>query len=95
MYGEFFDVPEPEETVMISSFTGGEVFRSLCTWRRGSGRIVYFRPGHERYPTYHNDNVLKVIENAIKWAAPTPNPRPIRNDNRLKGWIEKFEQEKK
>ena len=54
MYGEFFDVPEPLETILISSFSGGEVFRSGCTWTRGAGKIVYFRPGHETFPTYHN-----------------------------------------
>jgi trehalose utilization protein len=69
MYGEFFDVPEPECTVLISSFGGGEVFRSACTWTRGAGRIAYFRPGHETFPTYHDRNVLKVIENACRWAA--------------------------
>jgi trehalose utilization protein len=68
MYGERFDVPEPEELLMISWFQGGEVFRSGCTWRRGHGRIFYFRPGHETYPTYHNDNVLRVIANACVWA---------------------------
>ncbi len=72
MYGEFFDIPEPEETILISSFTGGEVFRSGCTWRRGAGRIFYFRPGHETYPTYHNPQILKVIENAVRWVAPSP-----------------------
>lgn len=88
MYGEYFDIPEPEETIMVSSFTGGEVFRSLCTWRRGAGRIVYFRPGHETYPTYHNQTVLRVIENAIRWAAPTPGPAPHTFGNRPDGWIE-------
>ena len=70
MYGEFFDIPEPEQTVMISSFSGGEVFRSLMTWTRGAGKIVYFRPGHETYPSYHHDGVLCVIRNACHWAAP-------------------------
>ena len=28
MYGEFFDIPAPDELVFLSSFTGGEVFRS-------------------------------------------------------------------
>jgi trehalose utilization protein len=88
MYGEYFDIPEPEETIMVSSFTGGEVFRSLCTWRRGAGRIVYFRPGHETYPTYHNQTVLRVIENAIRWAAPTPGPAPHAYGNRPEGWLE-------
>lgn len=93
MYGEFFDIPEPEETVMVSSFSGGEVFRSLCTWRRGSGRIVYFRPGHETYPTYYNPIVLKTIENAIRWAAATPNPKPVRYNMHGVGWIEKHKNE--
>ncbi len=45
MYGEFFDIPEPECTFLISTFAGGEVFRSGCTWTRGKGKIAYFRPG--------------------------------------------------
>lgn len=69
MYGERFDIPTPDETLMISWFQGGEVFRSLCTWRRGHGRIVYFRPGHETYPTYHDANILRILGNAAQWAA--------------------------
>lgn len=71
MYGECFDIPEPLETILISSFSGGgEVFRSGVTFTRGAGKIFYFRPGHETYPTYHDANVLKIIENACRWAAP-------------------------
>ena len=73
MYGEQFSVPEPLETVFISWFQGGEVFRSGMTWRRGAGNIFYFRPGHETYPTYHNGDVKKVLVNAVKWAH---NPMP-------------------
>jgi trehalose utilization protein len=72
MYGEPFDVPAPDELVFVSWFTGGEVFRSGCCYRRGAGRIFYFRPGHETYPTYHNKEVQQVIRNAVRWAAPTP-----------------------
>ncbi|PJR14517.1 trehalose utilization protein ThuA [Sinorhizobium meliloti] len=68
MYGEQFSVPEPLETVFISWFAGGEVFRSGLTWRRGAGNIFYFRPGHETYPTYHDATVHKVLRNAVKWA---------------------------
>jgi trehalose utilization protein len=89
MYGEFFDIPEPDETILISSFTGGEVFRSGCTFTRGAGKIFYFRPGHETFPTYHNANVLKVIENACRWAKPTPPPTPHSFGNRLMGWVDK------
>ena len=59
MYGEPFPIPEPLETVFISCFEGGEVFRSGVTFQRGAGRIFYFRPGHEAYPTYHNPLVLQ------------------------------------
>ena len=68
MYGEPFSVPEPMETVFISWFEGGEVFRSGMTYQRGAGRIFYFRPGHEAYPTYHDPNVQTVLRNAVKWA---------------------------
>jgi trehalose utilization protein len=87
MYGEFFDIPEPEQTILISSFGGGEVFRSGCCWTRGAGRIFYFRPGHETFPTYHDKNVLKVIENGVRWAAPTPGPAPHTFGNRKMGWV--------
>jgi len=72
MYGEHFDVPPPEALVFVSWFSGGEVFRSGCCYTRGSGKIFYFRPGHETYPTYHNADVQRVISNAVRWAAPTP-----------------------
>lgn len=68
MYGEFFDIPTPDELIFISNFEGGEVFRSGCTFHRGRGKIFYFRPGHETYPVYHNEQVLKVISNGCKWA---------------------------
>jgi len=71
MYGEPFSIPEPEEQVFISWFEGGEVFRSGNCWRRGNGRIFYFRPGHETYPIYHNPVIQQVIHNAVHWAAPS------------------------
>jgi len=77
MYGEHFDIPAPDELVFVSWFTGGEVFRSGCTYRRGQGKIFYFRPGHETYPTYHNDDVLKVIANSAKWAAAPRGAKPV------------------
>ncbi|MDR2863401.1 MAG: ThuA domain-containing protein [Puniceicoccales bacterium] len=71
MYGEPFGIPEPEHVIFISWFTGGEVFRSGATWQRGNGRIFYFRPGHETYPSYHDANVQRVLANAVFWARPT------------------------
>ncbi|USZ72709.1 ThuA domain-containing protein [Natronosalvus halobius] len=71
MYGEPFDVPEPDRLVFTSWFEGGEVFRSGCCYRRGSGRIFYFRPGHETIPIYENEDVQRVIRNAVEWATAT------------------------
>ena len=71
MYGEYFDIPQPDELVFISWFKGGEVFRSGVTFRRGHGKVFYFRPGHESNPTYHHEYVQKVITNAVRWAKPT------------------------
>lgn len=71
MYGEHFDIPAPDELVLISWFTGGEVFRSGCTFKRGAGRIFYFRPGHETCPTYHHAGVQQILRNGVRWTAPT------------------------
>ncbi|MED4600917.1 ThuA domain-containing protein [Paenibacillus validus] len=76
MYGEHFDIPAPDELVMVSWFEGGEVFRSGCTFHRGQGKIFYFRPGHEAYPTYYNEQIRRVIRNAAYWAAPTTREYP-------------------
>ena len=75
MYGEHFDIPAPDELVFITGFPGGEVFRSGCTYRRGNGKIFYFQPGHETYPSYYNENVQRVIKNAVHWSKGT-NSRP-------------------
>jgi trehalose utilization protein len=84
MYGEPFDIPTPDELIFISWFTGDEVFRSGCTWQRGHGRVFYFRPGHETFPTYHHPQVQRVITNAVRWARPLiriaddcPNTKPL------------------
>ena len=78
MYGEHFDIPQPDELVFISAFSGGEVFRSGCAFRRGMGRVFYFSPGHETYPVYHDATIRRVLGNAVAWAAPDrPVPVPL------------------
>ena len=84
MYGEPFGIPTPDELIFISWFSGGEVFRSGATWHRGHGRVFYFRPGHETYPTYHHAQVQQVITNGVRWARSTvripdtcPNANPL------------------
>ena len=68
MYGEQFDIPTPDELIFVSSFSGGEVFRSGCTFRRGKGKIFYFSPGDQDYPVYHHTDVRRVIANGVAWA---------------------------
>jgi trehalose utilization protein len=80
MYGEHFDIPVPDELILVSWFEGGEVFRTGCTFFRGQGKVFYFRPGHETYPTYYNANVMQVIKNGIRWAAPSGAAAPIRGN---------------
>ncbi len=77
MYGERFDIPQPETLVFLSWFKGGEVFRSGCCYSRGKGRIFYFRPGHETFPTYFHADVRRVIANAARWAAQPPSPKVV------------------
>lgn len=81
MYGEHFDIPAPDELIFVSWFEGGEVFRSGCTFYRGQGKIFYFRPGHETYPTYYNPQVLQVIKNGVRWAAPSGAAKPVRGNH--------------
>jgi trehalose utilization protein len=89
MYGELFDIPQPDELVFVSSFSGGEVFRSGCCYRRGQGRVFYFRPGDQEYPTYHQPEVQQIIANAVGWAAPTsPRQLPEVHHRKTPGWFD-------
>jgi trehalose utilization protein len=74
-YGEYFDIPQPDEVILIGWFSGGEVFRSGCCFTRSAGRIFYFQPGHETYPTYYQKDVRQIIRNAVHWAAPAYPPQ--------------------
>lgn len=90
MYGEYFDIPQPDEQVFISSFAGGEVFRSGCCWTRGRGHVFYFSPGHETFPVYRHPVVLDVLANAVLWAAPLQGvePEPPKAPRSPLGWFE-------
>ena len=70
MYGEPFDIANPDDVVFIGWFKGGEVCRTGCTWTRGNGKVFYFQPGHETSPSFHNNTIQKIIRNAVKWACP-------------------------
>ena len=91
MYGEPFGVPEPDRLVFTSWFEGGEVFRSGCCYHRGTGKIFYFRPGHETFPVYHQSKIQQVIHNAVEWAKPVDTP-PSRAETEFIGEpLEPFE----
>lgn len=70
MYGEFFDIPKPDELIYGGWFDSGEIFRSGCCWYRGAGKVFYFQPGHETNGSFHNPYILKILGNAANWAAP-------------------------
>lgn len=91
-YGERFEVPTPDELVFISWFSGGEVFRSGCCYKRGRGKIFYFRPGHEEYPTFYREDITKVLKNAVEWAKPSNGPKPtLGHYEALENVCDKFE----
>jgi trehalose utilization protein len=77
MYGESFDIPNPDDIIFMGWFNGGEVFRSGCTWTRGHGRIFYFQPGHETNRSFQNENVQLIIKNAVKWACHVKKNLPL------------------
>ncbi|MBA3375730.1 MAG: ThuA domain-containing protein [Actinobacteria bacterium] len=88
MYGEYFDIPPPEELVFISSFGGG-VFRSGCCWTRGKGRIFYFSPGHETFPVYRQPEVKRVLANGVRWARRRSSSiETASSPNSPSGWFE-------
>ncbi len=69
-YGEPFTIPTPDKLLLIGHFSGGEVFRSGCLYERGNGKIFYFQPGHESYPTYYQEPVQTILRNAVRFVAP-------------------------
>ncbi|MFO7916990.1 MAG: ThuA domain-containing protein [Anaerolineae bacterium] len=93
MYGEFFDIPQPDALVFISWFQGGEVFRSGAAYHRGKGKVFYFRPGHETLPIYYQEEVQRVMINAVRWAAPVDGPYTDLSDCQQYEPLEEFQVE--
>lgn len=84
MYGEFFDIPKPDDVVFMGWFSGGEVFRSGCTFSRGLGRIFYFQPGHEEYPIYYKPEIQKILVNAVHFCSPVLEERTNPENREIK-----------
>ena len=68
MYNEPFHVPAPDAVVFEERWDKGEYFRSGMTWQVGTGKVFYYRPGHETYPIFKQTENIKVVENAVRWA---------------------------
>lgn len=86
-YGEPFVIPTPDKLLLIGNYSSGEVFRSGCLYERGNGKIFYFQPGHESYPTFYVPEVQTIIKNAVRFVAPAyrevtacPHVRKITDD---------------
>lgn len=84
LYGEYFDIPKPDDIIFAGWFESGAVFRSGVTFTRGNGKIFYFQPGHEEYPVYKNPVIQKVIVNAVRWAKPTGRLQMMRDNKEIK-----------
>lgn len=72
MYDEPYHVPEPDAVVCEETWEAGERFRSVMAWRVGDGRVVYIRPGHETFPIWKEDHMLRLLENAVRWQRQGP-----------------------
>lgn len=83
LYGEFFDIPKPDDIIFTGWFKSGAVFRSGVTFTRGNGHIFYFQPGHEEFPIYMNPDIQKIITNAVYWAAPVIYSDSVRDNIQL------------
>lgn len=76
-YGEFFDIPKPDDLLYLGWFDSGEACRSVCTWYRGYGKIVYLQPGHETNPTFYHPDMQRLIQNSCQWAMPAVRKRAV------------------
>ena len=67
MYDEPFHVPDPDVVLFREDWRGSGHFRGGMLWNLGLGKVCYFRPGHETFPVFKDPNVLKILENAVRW----------------------------
>ncbi len=67
MYDEPFHVPEPDIVLFREDWQGGGRFRGGMLWNLGMGKVFYFRPGHETFPVFKDSNVMRILENAVRW----------------------------
>ena len=84
MYGEPQLIPEPDQTVFLTWWEGGEACRGGCVYYRGRGKLFQFTPGHETFPIFYQPEIRLVLRNAAKWMAPSPRMEvPARTEEHL------------
>ena len=62
-------MPDPDVVIFEERWPTGEWFRSGAVWEIGSGKLFYFRPGHETYPIFKQQIPLRIVDNAVRWLA--------------------------
>ena len=88
MYGEFFDIPEPECTRSSSAASAAaKSSAAAAPGRAAPARSSTSARAMKRSRRYHDKNVLQVIENAVKWASAGQKLPEIKFGNRKLGWI--------
>lgn len=73
-YSEPFEIPPPEAVVFDGLYLrpdgSTEASRQGLVFAVGKGKVFYFQPGHETYPHFFDENVRRILRNAVVWLAP-------------------------
>ena len=76
MYGEPQLIPEPDQTVFLAWWEGGDVCRAGNVFYKGRGKLFQFSPGHETFPILWQPEYQQVLRNTARWMAPDPRMNP-------------------
>ena len=72
-YCDPYAVPAAKSVVFdgVSALKNGTTDTSELgfTWEIGKGKMFYFQLGHETNPIFKDENIQKIMLNAVKWAA--------------------------
>lgn len=72
-YSDPYAVPTPKAVVFEGDATlkDGKIDHSQIglTWEVGKGKVFYFQAGHETDPVFFDENVRRIMMNAVRWAS--------------------------